>query len=187
MNVPGLPNELYTPIGDVPLSVQPYLGASGYPYNFGQIADSAQPPFFANYEAPKFTEEDLKRFEDSFRNGVLQQPFQVFGSDGTVAVNTPGDAATVPIAPKSSGNSNDASAAVVGSTPSSAVSGDDKVQAGEKKEVVQPEAPRKNSNTVQIIQDDPFNGQFPLLWVYRTRHGRVVESDITFSTHHLFI
>lgn len=149
MNVPGLPNELFSPIGDVPLSVQPYLGASGYPYNFGQTADSPQPSFYPDYEAPKFTEEDLKRFEDSFRNGFLQQPTaHPLGDEAVTPVNIPGDAAA-------------------GS--SAAVSGDQKTQDGEKKEEVQPEspvaaeAPKKNSNTVQIIQEDPFNGQFPLL------------------------
>lgn len=165
--MPGLPNELFSPIGDVPVSVQPYLGASGYPYNFGQTADSPQPSFYTDYEVPKFTEEDLKRFEDSFRSGVLPQPtFQVFGD--APAVKIPGNAAAAAAGATSpTAQGGDASSAVAGSSTPSSVGA--RAQDGEKNEAVQPEspaaaeAPKKNSNTVQIIQEDPFNGQFPLL------------------------
>lgn len=119
-------------------------------------------PYFSNYgsyfEAPKFSEEELKAaFAASFGNNVPSGQISLNQVPQKSLVISAGSAPTsangVSIGEVST--ENNVLAAAVSSTP--AVKN---VESGEKKEAGQSAF---KSNTVQIIQEDPFNGQLPLL------------------------
>lgn len=169
MNLPGLPNELY---GALPPASDPaslgLFASSGFPY-FGQSAEFQQSPYLPYYDAPKFSDEELKSFAANFGSDGFAFPSaaQVVG-DANVAVKDAesANAGPVPVSTETS--------VPVSSTPLAEkvvkIESVQKAESGEKKEPTGgesesrnvPEEPKK-TNAVQIIQDDPFNGQLPLL------------------------
>jgi hypothetical protein len=120
------------------------------------------------YDAPKLSDEELKLFAANFGSDALtfQSPTQVVGGENAAVKNTESASAKPAVSTESS--------VPVSSTPLAEnvekVESVEKVENSEKKESTGgesasrdvPEAPKK-SNTVEILQDDPFNGQLPLL------------------------
>lgn len=185
VSLPGLPNEVYATAGPLPASDPSSLagifGSTGLPY-YGQSAGFQQPEFASFYDAPKFTDEELKLFAANFESTGLQ-PSQIFGIADPAVKITESAGPTENSIPSSSTpssenvekveiNENSAGSAKTENVENNQ-SGEKTEESGEKKEAggsgslesrIVPEAPKK-SNTVQIVQDDVFNGQFPLLWV----------------------
>lgn len=172
VNVPGLPFELQnTQFGPVPTTDTSSLGqfsSSGFPY-FGPAAGAQQPSYYPYFDAPALTEEEQKAFAANFAAN--------FG------VNAPAQSGQV----VGSGNDPSAQFALQGaplSNPSveiatllegeNSAKSQDKAASDEKQNTTPssplpsslPEGPKTSQlklNSVQIIQNDPFNGQLPLL------------------------
>jgi len=158
VSLPGLPAELqnsnFGPISDT--SSLGLFGASGFPSNFGQSVGVQQPSYYPYFDAPKFSEEELKAFAASFGTNVPQSG-QIFGSADPA----------VKITESTFSNPSTKIATKLGSGDK--VVSEEKAVSEEKKTTVEsqssniPESQPK-LNTVQVIQDDPFNGQLPLLY-----------------------
>ncbi|XP_026811434.1 phosphatase and actin regulator 4-like [Rhopalosiphum maidis] len=158
VSLPGLPVELqnsnFGSISDT--SSLGLFGASGFPPNFGQSVSVQQPSYYPYFDAPKFSEEELKAFAASFGTNVPQSGQVIGSADPTVKIT------------ESTFSNPSAEIATKLETGDKVVS-EDKAVSGEKKTTVEsqsrniPESQPK-LNTVQIIQDDPFNGQLPLLY-----------------------
>lgn len=168
--VPGLPNELIVPgaVNEAALALSDPSSVglfSGIPY-FGQSADFQQaPPSYVSYynNEPKFTEEELKAAlaGSGFGTGFLQSPEFLGGGGATVRVSEGVKGAGVIVSK---------STVPVDVAPSA--KGVGKADGSERKETVgsavqsnvaAATTPKKNSNTVQVLSEDPFNGQLPLL------------------------
>uniref|UniRef100_A0A2S2PUV0 Uncharacterized protein n=1 Tax=Schizaphis graminum TaxID=13262 RepID=A0A2S2PUV0_SCHGA len=157
VSLPGLPVELqnanFGSISDT--SSLGLFGASGFPPNFGQSVGVQQPSYYPYFDAPKFSEEELKAFAASFGTNVPQSGQVIVSADPTVKIT------------ESTFNNPSTEIATKLETGDKVVS-EDKAVSEEKKTTVEsqsrniPESQPK-LNTVQIIQDDPFNGQLPLL------------------------
>ncbi|XP_025194663.1 mucin-5AC-like [Melanaphis sacchari] len=156
-SLPSLPTKLqnsnFGSISDT--SSLGLFDSSGFP-NFGQSFGVQQPSYYPYFDTPKFSEEELKAFAANFGTNVPQFG-QVAGSADPVVKIT-------------EGTLNSPSAEIATKLESEdKVKSDDKTVSEEKKTVVEsqsrniPEAQPKFSS-VQIIRDDPFNGQFPLLY-----------------------
>lgn len=168
VNLPGLPVELQnTQFGPVPISDTSSLGqfgSSGFPY-FGQSAGAQQPSYYPYFDAPGFSEEELKAFAANFATSVPSQSGQVLGTSATPAANIPqGISISNP----------SAEIATLIESGNNAKS-QDKATASDEKQITSgspspatplSDAPKTQSkfNSVQIVQNDPFNGQLPLLY-----------------------
>lgn len=158
VSLPGLPVELQNSnFGSLSLSDASSLGlfgSSGF-QNFGQSVGDQQPSYYPYFDAPKFSEEELKAFAANFGTNVPQSSQVVGSTEATVKITE--------------GTFNNPSAEIATKLESGdKVESSDKAVSEEKKPAVEsqsrnvPEAQPK-FNSVQIIQDDPFNGQLPLL------------------------
>lgn len=157
MSLPGLPVELqnsnFGSISDT--SSLGLFGASGFPPNFGQSVGVQQPSYYPYFDAPKFSDEELKAFAASFGTNVPQSGQVVGSADPTVKIT------------ESTFSNPSAEIATKLETGDKVVS-DVKAVSEEKKTTVESQSSKitvsqPKLNTVQIIQDDPFNGQLPLL------------------------
>ncbi|KAE9541659.1 hypothetical protein AGLY_003650 [Aphis glycines] len=159
VSLPGLPVELQNSnFGSLSLSDASSLGlfgSSGF-QNFGQSVGDQQPSYYPYFDAPKFSEEELKAFAANFGTNVPQSSQVVGSTDAAVKITE--------------GTFSNPSAEIATKLESGdKVESSDKAVSEEKKPAVEsqsrnvPEAQPK-FNSVQIIQDDPFNGQLPLLY-----------------------
>lgn len=158
VSLPGLPVELqnsnFGSISDT--SSLGLFGASGFPPNFGQSVGVQQPSYYPYFDAPKFSDEELKAFAASFGTNVPQSGQVVGSADPTVKIT------------ESTFSNPSAEIATKLETGDKVVS-DVKAVSEEKKTTVESQSSKitvsqPKLNTVQIIQDDPFNGQLPLLY-----------------------
>jgi len=172
VNVPGLPFELQnSQFGSVPITDTSSLGqfaSSGFQY-FGPAAGAQQPSYYPYFDAPALTEEEQKAFAANFAANfganAPAQSGQVTGSSADPSVQF-----TLQGAPLSNPS---AEIAALLESENSAKS-QDKATSDEKQNTTPssplpsslPEDPKTSQpklNSVKIIQNDPFNGQFPLL------------------------
>jgi len=163
-NLPGLPSEPFTTAGPLPASDPSSLtglfGSSEYPY-FGEAAGSQQ-PYIPYYNSPKFTDDELKLFTANFAGSGLDVS-QIFGgANAAFKIAEPKapseDSATIASTP----SAENVEKVETSKNVASGESGEKKL-GDESKTVSAPVAPKK-SNTIQIIPDDVFNGQLPLLF-----------------------
>lgn len=128
----------------------------------GEPVAAVNTPYFGNFgpyfDSPKFSEEELKAaFAASFGNNAPSGQFLENQVPQKSLTSSSGSAPQIAngVSIGDVSTENNVLAAAVSTTPVTKI-----VESGEKKEAVQL-VPK--SNTVQIIQDDPFNGQLPLL------------------------
>lgn len=160
MNLPGLPKKLqYAPAGSLPASdlssVAGLYDSTGFPY-FGQSAAVYQQPSYVPsfYESPKFTDDELRLFAANFANSGLDVS-QIFGTGAAAAAKTAAGKA-----PADGGERVEINESAAAGAEKSA--GPDEKKAVQDQSAEAKNAPKK-SNAVQIVQDDVFNGQLPLL------------------------
>lgn len=165
MNLPVLPIELQnTQFGSVPISDTSSLGQfgfSGFPY-FGQSAGAQQPSYYPIFDAPGLSEEELKAFAAKLASEIPQSA-QVLGDTANPEVNIPQQGASI-----SNPSAEIATLIESGNKANSqdkAVSDEKQVTPDSPTPSPSPSTPKVQSkfNSVQIIQNDPFNGQLPLL------------------------
>jgi len=169
VNLLGLPFELQnTQFGPVPITDTSSLGqfgSSAFPY-LGQSAGAQQPSYYPYFDAPGFSEEELKAFAANFAaNAPAAQSGQVVGSGADPAAQ---------FAQGTSFSNPSAEIATLIESANSAKS-QEKATSDEKQNTTPESSPLPSSlpnglktsqpkfNSVQIIQNDPFNGQLPLL------------------------
>lgn len=152
--MPGLPKDFAT-AGPLPVSdLTPLRQAAGVVYGsadfpagyFGQSAAAYPQPSY--FESPRFTDEELSLFAANFGNAGLDVS-QIFGAAG---IATP--------APKSAAGAADK---VETDEKPAEKSADQQKGSAESSGKVPGGLTPKKSGAVQIVQDDVFNGQLPLL------------------------
>jgi len=167
-NLPGLPVELQnTQFGSAPIldaSSLGQFGSSGFPY-FGQSAGAQQPSYYPYFDAPGLSEEELKAFAAKLASDIPLSGQVLAGTAASPEVNIPqGTSISNPSAEIAalieSGNK--------AKSQDKAVVTDEKPIAADSPSPSPsplPNTPKTQAkfNSVQIIQNDPFNGQLPLL------------------------
>jgi len=134
---------------------------SGFPY-FGQSTGAQQPSYYPFFDAPGLSEEELKAFAAKLASDIPQSA-QVLGGTANPEVN-------IPLQGTSISNPSAEIATLIESgnkakSQDKTVSDEKQVTPDSPTPSPSPSTPKVQSkfNSVQIIQNDPFNGQLPLL------------------------